>query len=69
MTFSVVSKKSKHTYYLHSKEVVLAGNRKQRIYYFARSIDKEYALKAIPVGFEISENGRTGLPLLKRVNK
>ena len=34
MAYSVKSKKSGKTYFLHTKEVTLAGNRKQQIFYF-----------------------------------
>lgn len=54
------------TYYLHSKEVTLKGGRKQTIYYFAREEDKKFALDAVPADRQVSENPRTGLPLLKR---
>lgn len=65
MAYSVKSKKSGKTYYLHSKEVVLAGNRKQLIYYFA-GIEEKNALNAVPAGYEVIENERTGLPMLKK---
>ncbi len=55
------------TYYLHSKEVTLrGGNRLQRIYYFARDERKGDAVDAVPQGFEVVENKRTGLPVLRR---
>ena len=53
-------------YYLHSKEVTLKGGRKQVIYYFGRDINKEFALDAVPADRVVSENPRTGLPLLKK---
>lgn len=65
MAYSVKSKKSGKTYYLHSKEVVLAGGRKQRIYYFAGE-EKEDAIDALPEGYEVTENERTGLPMLRK---
>ncbi len=65
MPFNVKSKKSGKTYYLHTKEVTLAGGRKQKIFYFAGDIGKE-ALDAIPEGYEIMENERTGLPMLRK---
>lgn len=65
MAYSVKSKKSGKTYYLHSKEVELAGNRKQVIYYFAGDIGKN-ALNALPTGYEVMENKRTGLPMLRK---
>jgi YHS domain-containing protein len=65
MTFSVKSKKSGKTYYLHTKEVKLAGGRLQRIYYFAGT-EGPNTLDALPEGFEVMENSRTGLPMLRR---
>jgi hypothetical protein len=65
MAYSVKSKKSGKMYYLHSKEVELAGNRKQRIYYFAGKAEKN-ALDALPAGYEVIENSKTGLPMLRK---
>ncbi len=65
MAYSVVSKKTGETYYLHTREVTLRGGRLQRIYFFAREI-KEGALDSLPDGYEVMENVRTGLPMLKR---
>ena len=64
-TFSVKSKKSAKTYYLHTKEVELAKGRKQRIYYFAGTEGKE-VLDKLPAGYEVIENERTGLPMLRK---
>lgn len=66
MAYSVKSKKSGKTYYLHSKMVTLTGNRKQKIFYFAGTVDKATALDQLPVGYKIIENSRTGLPMLKK---
>ncbi len=56
------------TYYLHSKDVKLRGSGKtQTIYFFARSV-KDGALEDLPDGFQVKENTRTGLPILKRSN-
>lgn len=65
MAYSVRSKKSGKTYYLHTKEVKLAGNRKQRIYYFAGKAGKN-AIDQLPAGYEVFENKRTGLPMLRK---
>ncbi len=54
------------TYFLHTKEVVLRGGRKQTIYYFARQVDAKFALEALPKGYEVVENDRTGLLMLRR---
>ena len=65
MAFTAKSKKSGKTYYLHTKEVELAGGRKQRIYYFAGEAGKD-AIDALPAGYEVMENERTGLPMLRK---
>jgi YHS domain-containing protein len=66
--FSVKSKKSGKTYYLHTKDVKLAGNRKQTIYYFAGKAEKN-SLDELPTGYEVMENARTGLPMLRKKKK
>ncbi len=68
MAFSIKSKKSGKTYYLHSKDVKLAGNRKQTIFYFA-GVAAKNAINAIPAGYETMENKRTGLPMLRKKKK
>lgn len=68
MAFSVKSKKSGKTYYLHTKEVKLSGNRKQKIFYFAGDVG-DNALDQLPAGYEVVENKRTGLPLLRKKQK
>jgi len=65
MAYNVKSKKSGKTYYLHSKDVKLAGGRNQRIFYFAGDI-REGSVDALPAGYEIMENQRTGLPMLRK---
>lgn len=64
MAHSVESKKSGTTYYLHSKDVTLRGGRKQTIYYFAKEA-KDNACD-MPDGYEVMENPKTGLPMLKK---
>jgi hypothetical protein len=64
VAFSTKSNKTGETYYLHSKEVTLRGGRKQVIYYFARE-EKENSSE-IPEGYEVMENSRTGLPMLRK---
>lgn len=68
MAYSIKSKKSGETYYLHSREVTLRGGRKQVIYFFART-EKEGVLDEIPAGYTTMENSRTGLPMLKKADK
>lgn len=64
MAFSTKNSKGK-TYFLNSKEVILKGGRKQRIYYFSKDERKE-TIDALPEGYMITENQRTGLPILKK---
>ena len=68
MAFSHTNSKGQE-YFLHSKEVTLKGGRKQRIYYFAKLTDTPNSLDAVPEGMIVSENPRTGLPLLKKAVK
>jgi len=65
LAFEVVSKKSGKAYFLHSKEVTLNGGRQQTIYYFAGDV-RDNALDGIPTGYVVTENTRTGLPMLKK---
>ncbi len=65
MAFEHTNKKGQ-TYILHGKEVTLKGGRMQRIHYFAREARPGEALEAIPAGYKIEENERTGLPFLKK---
>lgn len=65
MAYSVQSKKTGETYYLHSKDVTLRGGRLQTIYYFARA-EKEGVMEELPEGYEVMENSRTGLPMLRK---
>lgn len=65
MAFEYTNKKGTK-YYLHTTKVQLrGGNRTQVIYYFSRQVG-ENALDAVPDGFEVVENPRTGLPVLRR---
>ena len=65
MAFSTVSKKSGKTYFLHARLQKLRGGQEVTLYYFAGQ-PGEGAIDALPVGYEVSENERTGLPLLKK---
>lgn len=64
MAFSVISKKSNKPYYLHSRETVLNGGKARKIFFFAGQV-QEGALDALPEGYEVFENERTGLPMLR----
>jgi len=65
MAYTVKSKKTGENYFLHSKDVTLRGGRKQTIYFFARE-EKEGVLNDLPTGYEVMENSRAGLLMLKR---
>ncbi len=65
MAYQYTNKKGT-TYYLHQTNVQLrGGNRNQTIYYFSRQVG-EKAIDAVPEGFEVVENQRTGLPVLRK---
>ena len=64
MPFSYTNAKGQ-LYYLHGKTVTLQNGRPQTIYYFARE-PKSEVLEALPTGYRIEENPRTGLPYLKK---
>jgi hypothetical protein len=66
--FSVVSKKSGKTYYLHLKRQERKNGGTTDLYYFAGEI-KEGALNELPSTKEVVENARTGLPMLKTKGK
>ena len=68
MPFSVVSKKSGKTYILHSRNQQLKGGQHVMLYYFAGEAGAG-AMDALPDGYEVSENTKTGLPLLKKKAK
>lgn len=65
MAFSVESKKSGKTYYLHLREQQRKDGKVTRLYYFGGEI-KDGAVDALPEGYTIIENERTGLPFLKK---
>lgn len=53
------------SYYLHSKEVLLKGGRKQMIYFFARDV-RPGALDSVPPEYMVQETAKTGMPILKK---
>ena len=65
MAFSVVSKKSGKTYYLHARLQKLKGGQEVTLYYFAGQ-PGQGAIDALPNGYKVYENEKTGLPLLKK---
>lgn len=68
MAYSVKSKKSGKTYFLHARTQKLKGGQEVTLYYFAGDV-RDGALEALPSGYIVSENTTTGLPLLKKANK
>ena len=65
MSYSVKSAKNGKEYFLHERKQQLKGGQQVTLYYFGGEA-KEGALDALPEGYEVSENERTGLPLLKK---
>ncbi len=65
MAYNVISKKSGKTYYLHARLQKLKGGQEVTLYYFAGQ-PGEGAIDALPAGRVVSENEKTGLPLLKK---
>lgn len=65
MAFSVKSKKSGKTYFLHERNQTLRGGHQVKLYYFGAEA-KAGAIDALPAGYQVDENPRTGLPLLKK---
>jgi hypothetical protein len=64
MAFAHTNSKGQQ-YFLHQRDVTLKGGRVQRIYFFGREA-KEGAIDAMPAGYVVVENARTGLPILKK---
>lgn len=65
MAYQYKNKKGQ-IYYLHSRDVKLRGSGKdQTIYFFAKN-QGSGVMDSIPSGFEIVENQKTGLPILRR---
>lgn len=65
MAYTQVSNKSGRTYYLHQRDVTLKNGRQQRIYFFAPT-QQDGVIDAVPEGFKVDENTRTGLPFLRK---
>jgi len=53
------------SYFLHSKDVILKGGRKQTIFYFARDV-RPSALNEVPAAYKVIETAKTGMPILKK---
>lgn len=55
-------------YYLHSQTVILRGSGKnQTIYFFSKDV-RDGSVDNVPPGYQIVENTRTGLPILKKIS-
>lgn len=65
MAYTVTSKKSGKTYHLHERKQKLKGGQEVTLYFFAGQ-PGEGAIDALPSGYEVAENSKTGLPLLKK---
>ena len=65
MALTVQSKRSGKTYFLHERRQKLKGGQEVTLYFFAGE-PREGAIDALPNGYEVSENSKTGLPLLKK---
>lgn len=65
MAFSVKSTKSQKTYFLHEGRQEIKGGQQVMLYYFAAQAGPG-AIDILPDGYEVSENSKTGLPLLKK---
>lgn len=53
------------TYYLHSKKVVRPNGKEGTLFFFAKEVNPEHALDAVPAGYVVTEM-KTGLPVLKK---
>jgi len=62
MAYKYINSKGQ-SYYLHARQAGKNGTRK--IYFFAKEI-KEGAVDELPEGYEVIENARTGLPIMKK---
>jgi len=65
MAYSTTNRRQE-TYFLHARDIELRNHHAQRIYFFAKS-EKPGAIDEIPEGYEVVENSRTGLPVLRKV--
>ena len=65
MAYSTTNRRQE-TYFLHARDIELRNHHSQRIYFFAKS-EKPGAIEEIPDGYEVVENSRTGLPVLRKI--
>ena len=66
MAFSVESKKSGKTYYLHLREQKRKDGNVTKLYFFAGETRDDGSVDDLPEGYTVVENERTGLPFLKK---
>ncbi|MDX2226718.1 MAG: hypothetical protein SFY92_06495 [Verrucomicrobiae bacterium] len=66
MPFSTISKKSGKTFILNSKAAKLKNGREVTLFYFSKEATP-FSIDALPAGYEIAENSKTGLPILKKI--
>ncbi len=64
MAFSTTNAR-RETYFLHAREIELRHQQPQRVYFFAKS-ERPGAIDQVPLGYEVVEQARTGLPVLHR---
>ena len=55
-------------YTLHTKEAILRGGRKQRIYFFSKKEKPDAEPCPKPEGYTVKVNEKTGLPVLKKAD-
>ena len=65
MAFSTTNRRQEQ-YFLHARDIELRNHHSQRIYFFAKS-EQVGAIDHVPEGYEIVENPRTGLPVLRKI--
>lgn len=53
-------------YTLYTKEVVMRGGRKQWIFFFSKKVPEDATPIALPEGYMVGVNKKTGLPFLKK---
>ncbi len=65
MAYSTTNRR-RETYFLHARDVELRNHHAQRIYFFAKTA-RRGAVDELPDGYEVVENQRTGLPVLRKI--
>jgi hypothetical protein len=65
MAYSVISKKSGKTFFLHCKQRILKNGKTLPFYYFATT-QGEGAVDNVPEGYEVLQSEKMALPMLKK---